>query len=42
MPMWLKKTLVRIGFLSPCCYAGTFSPYGWDREYCKKCYKRIY
>ena len=42
MPMWLKKTLVRIGFLSPCCHAGTFSPHGWDRKYCNKCYKRIY
>ena len=21
---------------------GTFAPSGWDREYCKKCYKRIY
>jgi len=37
----IKKFLIWLGVISPCCNARMFAPVGWDRLYCRKCQKRV-
>jgi len=37
----LKKLLVKLNILSPCCFAFMENLYGWNRRYCTRCGKRV-